>query len=160
MTEPWLRGKIPDTDPVIGYLLRSSQHIREDIAGLTEAEFNLKHLAGSTDRLCSYLEGNQLTPEQMASMARENEPGGDAATWIAAVNQSLDRYEAIISNLKPEQFGDIREVGRRRLQTTAIGLAIHIVEHGQRHTGQALTTRGARTPACRVETHLDAPPNP
>ena len=140
MTEPWLRGILPDVDPVIGYLMRSSQHIREDIAGLTEAEFNLKHLAGSTDRLCTYLEGHQLSPEQLEAAARETEPGGDAATWIAAVNQSLDRYEAIIRNLTPEHFGDIREVGRRRLQTTAIGLAIHIVEHGQRHTGQAITT--------------------
>src|ERR1700735_2661743 len=104
--EPWLRGILPDVDPVIGYLLRSSQHIREDIAGLTDAEFNLKHLAGSTDRLCTYLEGHQLSPEQLGAAARENEPGRgaatcDAATWIAAVNQSLDRYEAIIRNLTP-----------------------------------------------------------
>jgi hypothetical protein len=41
--------------------------------------------------------------------------------------------------LRPEQFGDVREIGRKRLQTTAISLAIHIAEHGQRHVGQAIS---------------------
>ena len=48
---------------------------------------------------------------------------------------------AVIDTMKQNNLlAHIREVGRRRLQTTAIGLAIHIVEHGQRHTGQAITT--------------------
>jgi hypothetical protein len=41
--------------------------------------------------------------------------------------------------LKPEDFGLMRHVGRRRLPVTAIGLAIHIAEHGQRHVGQAIS---------------------
>ena len=137
--EPWLRGILPDVNPVIGHLLRSSQQIREDIAPLTSVMFHVQHLAGSTDRLCTYLEGGQLTPAQLEDLAAENQPDDDAPKWIAAVNRALDRYEQIIRHLTPAQFGDIREVGRRRLPVTAIGLAIHIAEHGQRHTGQAIT---------------------
>lgn len=138
--EAWLRGILPGVDPVIGHLLRSSQQVREEIATLTSADFHLKHLAGSTDRLCTYLEGSQLSPEQLNALASENQPGGEARTWIAAVNRALDRYEQIIRRLTPAQYGEIREVGRQRLQTTAIGLAIHIAEHAQHHTGQALTS--------------------
>ncbi|HWE53820.1 MAG TPA: DinB family protein [Bryobacteraceae bacterium] len=143
--EPWLRGVLPGVEPVIGHLLRSSQQIREDLAAAippqSPAGFHLKHLAGSTDRLCTYLEGRQLSRRQMDALAGEHEPGGSAATWLAAIDQALDRYEEIIRRLTPEQFGEIRHVGRQRLETTAIGLAIHIVEHGQRHTGQAITCR-------------------
>jgi hypothetical protein len=32
-----------------------------------------------------------------------------------------------------------REVGRKRLPTTAIGLLTHIAEHTQRHVGQAIS---------------------
>jgi len=148
MTEPWLRGILPGVDPVIGHLLRSSQHIREDIAAAIDpaspAGFHLKHLAGSTDRLSAYLEGKQLTQEQLEALAREKEPGDDAATWIAAINKAFDRYDEIIRRLAPPQYGEIREVGRQRLPTTAIGLAIHIAEHGQRHTGQAITEAKSR----------------
>jgi len=143
MTEPWLRGILAGVDPVIGHLLRSTQQIREDIAAAIEpfspAGFHLKHLAGSTDRLCTYLEGRQLSEDQLEALNRESEPGDDAAQWIAAITKALDHYDEIIRRLTPAQYAEIREVGRQRLQTTAIGLAIHIAEHGQRHTGQAIT---------------------
>jgi uncharacterized damage-inducible protein DinB len=38
---------------------------------------------------------------------------------------------------------DAREVGRRRLPTTVIGLLTHIAEHTQRHVGQAITAAKA-----------------
>jgi hypothetical protein len=140
--EPWLRGILSGVDPVIGHLLRSSQQIREEIAVAIPPEstagFHLKHLAGSTDRLCTYLEGRQLSVAQLEALGRESDAGDGAAIWIAAVNSALDRYDSIIRGLTPAQFGEVREVGRARLQTTAIGLAIHIAEHGQRHTGQAI----------------------
>jgi hypothetical protein len=58
---------------------------------------------------------------------------------IEAVKRALARYEEMVRFLRPDQFGEIREIGRRRLQTTAISLAIHIAEHGQRHVGQAIS---------------------
>jgi hypothetical protein len=155
LPEPWLRGVIPGADPVTGHLLRASLHIREDIERalqpltvtqlwampdeMTPAGFHGKHLAGSTQRLCAYLEGLPLTAEQLAAIAGERAGSEPAAELIARVNAAFDRYDRIVSELQPGEFGAIREVGRKRLQTTAIGLAIHIAEHGQRHAGQAVS---------------------
>jgi uncharacterized damage-inducible protein DinB len=150
--EPWLRGILPDVDPVIGHLLRSSQQIREDITNAishlttgqlwtkpTGAGFHARHLAGSTDRLCTYLEGRQLGEAQLAELSQESEPGESAAELLARVDRALNRYETLLRSLTPNQFAEIRAIGRQKLQTTAIGLAIHIAEHGQRHTGQAIS---------------------
>ena len=150
-----MRGIVPGIDPVIGHLLRASEHIREDLeraiapltveqlwatpAGMTSAGFHVKHLAGSTDRLSTYLEGHQLTPDQLTALQAESAGDESAEELIAAVRASLMRYEKLVRALSPLRFGDVREIGRKRLQTTAIGLAIHIAEHGQRHVGQAIS---------------------
>jgi uncharacterized damage-inducible protein DinB len=162
LPEPWMRGILPNIDPVVGHLLRASEHIQEDLEraiaplsvdqiwstphGMTSAGFHAKHLAGSTERLCTYLEGNQLTAEQLAAIAQENQGTESAEDLIAAVRRSLDRYEKLVRALTPEKFGEKREIGRRRLETTAISLAIHIAEHGQRHVGQAISA--AKLAAC------------
>jgi hypothetical protein len=154
LPEPWLRGVTPGADPVLSHLLRASQQIREDIERalkplsttqlwampeeMTPAGFHAKHLAGSTERLCTYLEGRQLTPEQLAAIAGERAGAEPPTELIARVLAAFDCYDRIVSQLTPRDFGAIREVGRKRLQTTAIALAIHIAEHGQRHVGQAI----------------------
>src|ERR1700735_5662188 len=100
LPEPWMRGILPGVDPVIGHLLRASEHIREDLEraiaplsteqiwatphGMTSAGFHAKHLAGSTERLCTYLEGKQLTEEQLAALAHENQGTESAGDLIAA----------------------------------------------------------------------------
>lgn len=155
LPEPWMRGVIPGLNPVTGHLLRASEHIFEDLErtiatltaeqlwakpmGLTSAGFHAKHLTGSIDRLCTYLEGKQLTPEQLAALKAEATGTEAPAALIAALRVALDRYERLVKGLQPEQFGEIREIGRKRLQTTAVSLAIHIAEHGQRHVGQAIS---------------------
>jgi hypothetical protein len=144
--EPWLRGILPGLDPVIEHLIRAIEQIREDTTAAlqnlttdqlwsTAAGFHAAHLAGSTDRLCTYLEGHQLDARQL-----DDKTGGTPAELIQRIGNALTRYEQIIRQLTPQQYGEIREVGRQRLQTTAISLAIHIAEHGQRHTGQLITT--------------------
>ncbi len=154
LPEPWMRGIVPGIDPVIGHLLRASEHIREDIEraiapltvdqlwakphGMTSAGFHAKHLAGSIDRLCTYLEGRQLAAEQLAALKAESTGDESAEQLLAAIRAALARYDDLVRSLTPAHFGDVREIGRRRLQTTAISLAIHIAEHGQRHVGQAI----------------------
>ncbi len=156
--EPWLRGVEPGIDPVVGHLLHGSQHIREDmeaaISGLSAAElwtpahgvtcagFQAKHLAGSTLRLCTYLIGEQLSAEQIVAMGAESAGHETAAPLLSAIAQAFDHYDGLIRALRPEQFGTLREIGRKRLQTTVVSLAIHIVEHGMRHVG--LTIAAAR----------------
>ena len=120
LVEPWMRGIIPGIDPVIGHLLRASEHIREDLEraiapltveqlwakpnGMTSAGFHAKHLAGSTERLSTYLEGNQLTAEQIAAMKAEGEGTESAQDLIAMVRQALSRYEELVRALTQAQF--------------------------------------------------------
>jgi hypothetical protein len=140
LPEPWLRGPLPAVDPVIGHLVRSAQQIREDVRLIaTPVSFHLKHLAGSTNRLCTYLEGRALTPEQFAAIREEHEGDESLDELIELVDHAFERYERLILSLNPAAFGELRYVGRDRLPVTAIGLAIHIAEHGQRHVGQAIT---------------------
>jgi uncharacterized damage-inducible protein DinB len=150
-----MRGIVPGIDPVVGHLLRASEHIREDLEraiaplsreqlwakpeGMTSAGFHAKHLAGSTERLSTYLEGGQLSPEQLAALKAESAGEESAEELIAAVRSTLARYEKLVRALSPQHFGDVREIGRKRLQTTVVSLAIHIAEHGQRHAGQAIS---------------------
>src|SRR5579863_272963 len=154
LPEPWMRGIVPGIDPVVGHLLRASEHIREDLEraiaplsveqlwatpdGMTSAGFHVKHLAGSTERLSTYLEGRQLNAEQIAAMRAEGTGQESAADLLASVRAALARYEELVRALSPEHFADVREIGRKRLQTTAVSVAIHIAEHGQRHVGQAI----------------------
>jgi hypothetical protein len=155
LPEPWLRGVVPGADPVTAHLLRASLQIREDIeqalrpltnaqvwampSEMTSAGFHAKHLAGSTERLCAYLEGLRLTAEQIAAIAGERAGTEPAAELIARVHAAFARYARIVGQLQPREFDAVREVGRKRLPVTAISLAIHIAEHGQRHTGQAIS---------------------
>lgn len=157
-----MRGIVAGIDPVIGHLLRASEHIREDLEraiarlsveqlwarpqGMTSAGFHAKHLAGSTERLCTYLEGRQLSDEQLAALKAESTGRESAKELLTAVRSALARYENLVLHLTPVHFADVREIGRRRLQTTAISLAIHIAEHGQRHVGQAIS-------AAKLATH-------
>lgn len=153
--EPWLRGILPDVAPVNGHLLRAAEQICEDSAaaletltaeqlwsrpkGMTSAGFHAKHLAGSTERLCTYLEGRQLDKTALEAMKTEREGRESPQELIQSIRTAFQRYAAIMRNLPPAQFGAIRAVGRQRIEVTAIGLAIHIAEHGQRHTGQLIS---------------------
>src|SRR5579883_157505 len=141
--EPWLRGILEQFDPVCGHLLRSSQQIREDARRAVELGargFHLKHLAGSTDRLCTYAEGGRLSDAQLAALSREKDDDQSPEALIAAVDAAFDRYDAIVRATCPKDFSAVRHVGRKKLPVTLIGLLIHFAEHGQRHAGQAITT--------------------
>jgi hypothetical protein len=155
LTEPWLLGAIPGHDPVISHLLRAGQHIREDIrvalSGLTAAEiwsrpcnltsagFHAKHLAGSTQRLSAYLSGRELSQDELAAIPLEASGDEAPAELIHQIDAAFDIYKALVTALRPEDYSSPRYVGRARIPVTAISLAIHIVEHGQRHVGQAIS---------------------
>jgi hypothetical protein len=149
--EAWMRGIVDGIDPVIGHLLRAADQIHEDAAtaiedltpaqlwskphGMTSAGFHAKHLAGSTDRLSTYLAGKQLTAEQLAAIAKEGEGAETAPELLASIDAALNGYRELLQALSPRDFAAVREIGRKRYQTTAISVAIHIAEHAQRHIG-------------------------
>ena len=152
--EPWLRGPIEDVDPLRAPILYAFQQAREDLAhwteiltddqiwfrpaGLAPIGFQLRHIAGSVDRLMTYVEGGQLTQVQLAALKTESEPIGTRDQLLAAIDQSFQNAERIVRALDPATLRDPREVGRKKLPTTVIGLLMHVAEHTQRHVGQAI----------------------
>jgi uncharacterized damage-inducible protein DinB len=142
-------------NPVLAPALYVFQQTREDVAvhtanlsaeqawsrphGLAPLGFHLRHIAGSVDRLTTYLEGRQLDDAQMKAMAAEMEPGASLDELRADVDRALVRAEAVIRAIGPGAFAEPRWVGRKRLPTSVIGLVVHIAEHTQRHLGQAIS---------------------
>lgn len=143
-------------DPVTGHLVRAAEQITEEIEkalraltpeqvwatphGMTSVGFHAKHLAGSTRRLCKYLQGRQLTPAEVAEIDEESRGRDLPPDLISAVQEAFRIYVSLLRMMRQEEYGSIREVGRHRLPVTAIGLAIHIAEHGARHLGQTITS--------------------
>ena len=155
--EPWLRGPIPGTHPIAAPLLYSLQQAREDLATWTDAfsdedfwltpapdvaplGFQIRHIAGSVDRLTTYLEGKQLSDEQMATLQREKDPGAPRRELFSALEDSFRRTEAVATAIDPRTWHDPRGIGRKQLPTTVGGLVTHIAEHTQRHVGEAIIT--------------------
>ena len=152
-----MRGPIEGVHPLLAPVLYSFQMAREDLEkytaglpperiwatphGLASVGFHMLHIAGSTNRLMTYLQGKELTAAQLDAMAAEASPGEPSREQLlAALNQAFDHAEAVIRATDPATLGDARTVGRKRLPTTVIGLLTHIAEHTQRHVGQAIVT--------------------
>jgi len=165
--EPWLRGPIPGVHALIAPVLHSFQQAREDVAkhteGLTTAHlwatphgfgpvgFHIRHVAGSVDRLITYLEGKQLSEVQVAALAAEKVPGATREELLAGMDAAFHRAELVVCAIDPAQLPESREVGRKRLPTTVAGLLTHIAEHTQRHVGQAISAAkpgAGRRPTC------------
>ncbi|MDX1981058.1 MAG: DinB family protein [Bryobacteraceae bacterium] len=154
--EPWLRGPLEGVDAFIAPLLYSLEQAREDIAahtahltteqlwerpnGAAPAGFHIRHLARAADRLMTYLEGGQLSAEQMAALRSEMEPGATREELLEEMAALLDRVESAARAIDAASLTEPRKVGRKELPTTVIGLLVHIAEHTQRHVGQAITT--------------------
>jgi uncharacterized damage-inducible protein DinB len=153
--EAWMRGPIDGVDPLIAPVFHCFQQTREDItkfaASLTADElwarpygfgscgFHIRHAGGAADRLCTYLEGQQLTAEQMSFLQNETDAGASFETLFAELDGFLTRVEHVVRALDVTTLTEPRTVGRKRLPTTVIGLLVHICEHTQRHVGQAIS---------------------
>jgi uncharacterized damage-inducible protein DinB len=153
--EPWMRGAIDGVPTLLAPILYSFQQAREDLArfteGLAEAQlwatphgfgsvgFHLRHIAGSTDRLMTYLEGRQLSEAQMDFLKHEHDPGASLEELLSSMNTVFERAEAVVRALDVAGIEAAREIGRKKLPTTVIGLLTHIAEHTQRHVGQAIS---------------------
>jgi uncharacterized damage-inducible protein DinB len=156
MTEPWLSGTLSDFPPLQRALLHSLQMAHEDITkwcgdfddqriharplGLPSVAFQIRHIARSLDRFCTYGEGSALTADQLDALADElNGPG---------TRQSIfDEFEESLASTKRRLEGIVRQpqdtpiaIGRKKLPTSLGGLLVHAAEHTQRHVGQAITT--------------------
>lgn len=144
MEEPWLRGPIDGVDPLTAPVLYAFTQAREDLEqyteGLTTEEiwkrgvgFHIRHISRSTERLMTYLQGCRTVE------LGEGEPGATREELLAELDEVFKRAEVVVRAIDPLTLRDRREVGRKRLPTTVIGLLTHIAEHTQRHVGQAIS---------------------
>jgi uncharacterized damage-inducible protein DinB len=156
LPEPWLRGPIDGVEPLVMPLFFTFTYVREELAkhavGLTHEElwrkpngassvgFHLKHVAGSVDRLTTYLRGDQLSKAQMDSLRHETEPDRSLPELLQLVAENLRKSEEELRRVDPASLYEPRSIGRRALPTTVLGLIVHIAEHTQRHLGQMITT--------------------
>lgn len=151
-----MRGPIAGVSPLTAPILYSFQQAREDLARYTEglstnqlwakpfdlgsAGFHILHIAGSVDRLMTYLQGRQLTDSQLAELEREKSPEQlDRDALLATLDRAFAAAEQVVRSIDPATLAQPREIGRKRLPTTVIGLLTHIAEHTQRHVGQAIS---------------------
>ncbi len=155
-SEPWLDGPIEGVPPLVQPLFHSFAQVRNDLArhtaGVSDEDvwkriedapalgFQLRHLAGSAERLATYLFGGQLSSEQLAALKTENLANASLAELLERVDITLSGIEERLRALNPDVLYEPRFVGRERRPTTVIGLLVHIAEHTQRHLGQAITT--------------------
>ena len=154
--EAWLRGPLEGVHPLMMPVFFTFLQVREDLArhtqGLTREQvwrnihgvaslgFHLKHIAGSVDRLTTYVSGDQLNERQMQFMREEAQAGMGVEELLRLMHAALEHSEEQLRQIDPATLYDARRVGRKALPTTVIGLIVHLAEHTQRHLGQAVTT--------------------
>lgn len=150
-----MRGPIEGVHPLAAPVLYTFQHAREDLAkwtdGLTTVQiwatphgfgsvgFHIRHISGSTDRLMTYLRGSQLSPEQLAFLKSEKNPGDTREALLAEMDAQFHKASAVVRSLNLAALTEHRAIGRKQLPSTVIGLLVHIAEHTQRHVGQAIS---------------------
>jgi hypothetical protein len=146
--EPWLREIRLDTDPAVAAVIFALQQARDDLERFTEGladdqlwrapsiGFHLRHIAGSLDRLTTYLQGEALSEQQLAALRGEKDPGPGRSQLLDEINRAIARTGEVIRTVK--DFSAPRYIGRERIPTTAIGLIIHMAEHTQRHVGETI----------------------
>ena len=163
-TEPWLRGTHTDVPAAGRAVLHSLELALDDLTkwttGLTDAEihsqplglatiaFQLRHIAGSIDRILTYAEGNQLSAEQLAALKSEQigaEQGnaGNKATLaelLAEVETSFSNAAERVRVLATADLNTPRAVGRKQLPTSIGGAMIHVADHTMRHVGLVIAT--------------------
>jgi uncharacterized damage-inducible protein DinB len=156
LPEPWLRGTHLEVPAVARAVLHALELAREDLhrwcaalsneqlqaqlAGIPSVAFQLRHIAGSADRLLTYAEGNSLNEIQLVASKAESENTGRASELLAKFDVALDQASQRIRALALLDLSAPRTVGKKQLPTTLGGLLVHLADHTQRHVGQAITT--------------------
>jgi uncharacterized damage-inducible protein DinB len=155
-TEPWLRGTHTDV-PVVARAVVYSFELAFDDAkkwteSLTDIEIHaqpfglmcvaaqLKHIAGSADRLLTYAEGHQLSDDQLRALKAEQSGAETLQQLLEELRSALDQAVTRVLALANGDLNAERAVGRKNLPTTLGGTLIHLAEHTQRHVGQLVTT--------------------
>lgn len=159
--EPWLSGTHTDVPAVARAVLHAFDLAMDDLTkwteGLTDVEihtlplelppiaFHLRHIARSVDRLLTYAEGGQLSPEQLTKLKSEEiGPQHDERETLHAllgeVGASFANAAQRVRTLATADMNTPRGVGRKQLPTSVGGALVHVADHTMRHVGQVVTT--------------------
>jgi uncharacterized damage-inducible protein DinB len=141
--------------PVVHALLQAKEEVSELMkdfpedklwqkpAGVASVGFHLQHIVGVLDRLFTYANGRQLSPEQLQYLSSE----GWQPEYNVTVQELLNNLDQKIENtvnklkeIKEENLTESRFVGRKQMPSTVLGLVFHSAEHAMRHLGQLLVT--------------------
>jgi uncharacterized damage-inducible protein DinB len=158
IAEVWLRGPITGIQPLLQPAAHAIRQVGEDVIpivrDLTPAQlwarpggaaaigFHLAHLPGSLDRLLTYSRSEPLSPDQLAELAAERTVHEDRPELAALLSRFSAGLSAAIEYLRTVPADSLlapREVGRKRLPSTTLGLIFHAAEHSSRHAGQIVT---------------------
>jgi uncharacterized damage-inducible protein DinB len=156
LPEPWLRGTLAEVPAAQRAVLHALELAKEDLerwcdglsdeelnarpGGIAPVTFHLRHIARSMDRLLTYAEGKQLSPEQLSVMKSEMDPAGTKNELLAELVVAIAKSGKRIRSFSREQLEEERHVGKKQLPTSVGGLLVHVADHTQRHVGQAITT--------------------
>jgi hypothetical protein len=143
--EPWMRGTLTDVPPLQRAVLHALELALEDIErwcsqlsdeqlnnrphDLAPVAFHIRHIIGSCDRLLSYAEGHEITPEQLAYLKSELDSHSTRDELLADFRNALDSYAIRVRAFTPEQYSEPRAIGRKQLPTTVAGLLVHVADH-------------------------------
>ena len=108
-------------------------------AGAAAIGFHLLHLPGSLGRLLTYSRGDALTPGQMKDVVAErtvHEDRPELSWLLSRFANAIDEGVAFLRTVAETALLVPREVGRKRLPSTTLGLIFHAAEHSSRHAGQ------------------------
>jgi uncharacterized damage-inducible protein DinB len=155
-TEPWLRGTHTEIPPAGRAVLHALELAGDDASrwtdglsdldihkqpfGLMSVASQIKHIAGSIDRLLTYAEGHQLSEQQLASMKAEQSGAETREELLSRLQSALSQAADRVRALATADLNAERKVGRKSLPTTLGGALIHVADHTQRHVGQLVTT--------------------
>jgi uncharacterized damage-inducible protein DinB len=156
--EVWLRGPVPGIQPLLQPAAHAILQAGEDVipivkdlspaqlwarpGGAAAIGFHLAHLPGSLDRLLTYSRSQPLTAEQLAALASERTVHDDRpelGRLLARFRAGLEAAIDYLRTVPPDSLLLPREVGRKRLPSTTLGLIFHAAEHSSRHAGQIVT---------------------
>lgn len=154
--EPWLRNTHTEIPAIIRAVVHALEQAREDVLfwcgqlsheetetsplQLPSPAFQMRHIAGSLDRLLTYAEGNSLTTAQLKMLASEQQKSASKEALFADFESAIERSIQRVMSFTASNLEEQRVVGRARLPVTLGGLLVHCAEHTQRHVGQAITT--------------------
>ena len=155
--EVWQRGPVGSVpallQPVAHALLQAVEELErytadlppdllwERPAGLASPGFHLLHIRGVIDRLFTYARGESLSSDQLKALGQEKEiQNAPVAALLAAIREQVKGAISQLQHTPESELTLPRELGRKKIPTTVLGLLFHAAEHTQRHVGQLLVT--------------------